>query len=252
MNILELAAEGLSIRAISERTGHSRNTVTKVLRGEHEQQRKPRNIKCKIDPYEDYIERRHREFGLSAVRIFEEIKVMGYTGSLPTLRRYMRTLKGDPKISKRLTTRFETPPGKQAQCDWGYCGKHQAPDGKSVSVYVFVMVLGYSRQMFIHFTNSMKMAELLRCHQLAFDAFGGWPEQVLYDNMKTVKISHSKWNEKMVDFAGHYGFALKACKPYRPRTKGKVERAVDYVKTTSSLAASLTTWTTSTAKPLCG
>jgi hypothetical protein len=92
------------------------------------------------------------------------------------------------------------------------------------------MVLSFSRALFLHFTTSMRLAELMRCHQLAFEFFGGWPQQILYDNMKQVRTSGSQLNEAFVDFAEHYGLIIKTHRPYRPRTKGKVERLVDYVK----------------------
>jgi hypothetical protein len=71
---------------------------------------------------------------------------------------------------------------------------------------------------------------LLACHQQAFTYLGGWPQEVLYDNMKQVKLGPGRWNEAFVDFARHFGFTPKTCQPYRPRTKGKVERMVEYVK----------------------
>ena len=234
MDIQELHQEGNSIRAIARETGHSRNTVRRVLRGEHAlQQSKPVQRKAsasKLDDYKDYVKRRFEESQLSAVRLLEEIEPMGYTGSLATLRRYLQTLKPALKRQQKLTTRFETPPGKQAQVDWAYCGRFPGADGKTVPVYAFVMVLGFSRMLFVRFTTSMKMPHLLACHQRAFEALGGWTEQVLYDNMKQVKISRSEWNEELLDFCGHYGITPKTHQPYRPRTKGKVERAVDYVK----------------------
>jgi hypothetical protein len=97
-------------------------------------------------------------------------------------------------------------------------------------VYAFVMVLSFSRMLFIRFTQSMRMRELIECHQEAFAFFGGWPQEILYDNMKQVRLSPFKWNEQFLDFAQHYGFTPKTHQVRRPRTKGKVERMVDYVK----------------------
>jgi hypothetical protein len=76
----------------------------------------------------------------------------------------------------------------------------------------------------------MKLAELIRCHQEAFVFFGGVPASVLYDNMKQVRLSQQQWNPAFVDFASHCGFVPQTCRIRRPRTKGKVERMVDYVK----------------------
>jgi hypothetical protein len=75
----------------------------------------------------------------------------------------------------------------------------------------------------------MKLPVLIDCHKQAFAFFGGWPATILYDNMKQVKLSYTQWNPLFLDFASHYGFAPKTHRPYRPRTKGKVERAVHYL-----------------------
>ena len=92
------------------------------------------------------------------------------------------------------------------------------------------MVLSFSRMLYVEFTRSMKLPTLLQCHKNAFAFFGGWPRTVLYDNMKQVRLSKEKLQPQFLDFANHYGFAVKTHLPYRPRTKGKVERSVDYGK----------------------
>jgi len=230
MNIQDLHNQGHSIREIAQITGHSRNTIRKVLRGQHQGQRQSPSRASKLDPFKDYLTQRFGEHGLSAVRLLAEIRPMGYDGSLPTLRRFLATLKTDLHKRGKLTVRFETPPGQQAQADWAYCGRLPNNQGTPVSVYAFVMVLSYSRMLYLRFTTSMKMASLIDCHQQAFDYFQGWTRSILYDNMKQVKISAHKWNEQFLDFANHYGFVPKTHRPYRPRTKGKVERTVDYVK----------------------
>jgi hypothetical protein len=76
----------------------------------------------------------------------------------------------------------------------------------------------------------MNLTTLIDCHRRAFAQLGGWPQEILYDNMKQVRLGPGRWNEGFLDFARHYGFTPKTCRPYRPRTKGKVERAVEYVK----------------------
>ena len=230
MDIQALHKEGLSIRAIAQKTGYSRNTVRKVLREKSPKtyERQPRP--SILDPYKAYLKERFEAYGLSAVCLHGEIVNMGYSGSPVTVRRYLQTLKA-PKIARqRATVRFETPPGKQAQVDWAECGTFTKPDGTRQTIYAFVMVLGYSRFMHVEFTTSMKLPVLIECHQRAFTQFGGCPQTILYDNMKQVRLAPNKWNETFLDFAHHYGFAPKTHRPYRPRTKGKVERMVDYLK----------------------
>jgi len=230
MDIKSLHKEGHSIKAITRYTGRSRNTVRRVLREPapatfHQPERHSR-----LDPYKAYLRERWEACGLSAVRLLPEIQAMGYTGSIITVRRYLHSLKPEHERLRKLTVRFETPPGKQAQADWAYCGRFPHPDGGIVPVYVFLMVLSFSRLLYIEFTSSMKLPVLLRCHQNAFDFFHGWPLEILYDNMKQVRLSPTELHPLFADFARHYGFAVKTHRIRRPRTKGKVERMVHYVK----------------------
>ena len=230
MDIKGLKKEGHSIRKIAEITGHSRNTIRKVLRDEHPLKFQTPPKKSKLDRYKEYVKKRYEEVELSAVRIHEEIEKMGYSGSVTTIRRYLAKLKPEKVRLSKLTVRYETPPGKQAQADWGFCGKFLNGQGKKVSVHAFIMILGFSRMSFVCFTTSMKMKELIDCHQKAFEFFGGWPEEILYDNMKQIRLNWLKKNEQFLDFSRYYGFTAKTHRPYRPRTKGKVERGVGYLK----------------------
>lgn len=156
---------------------------------------------------------------------------MGYQGKSTILRDFVRPHRQNPK--KQATLRFETPPGKQAQMDWGYIGKIKVNE-KEQDVYAFVMVLGYSRMKYVEFTTSMDLEILMKWHMNAFAYFNGVPEQILYDNMKTVVIKHTpveiRFNRRFEDFLSYYGIVPKACKPYRPQTKGKVENVVGYLK----------------------
>ena len=230
MTIKALAAEGLSRCEIARVTGHARETVKKVLDGAHAMQISRASPGSLLDPYKDHVRERFERYQLSAVRLIDEIRPMGYTGSVVTLRRFLKDLRGPVERSKTVTLRYETPPGLQAQADWTECGRFEFAEGRKLTVYAFLMVLGYSRQMFVQFTTSMKMAELIACHQAAFAYFGGWPRKVLYDNMKQIRIRPGKLNEMFLDFANHHGFVVDTHRPYRPRTKGKVERPVDYLK----------------------
>lgn len=230
MDIRALHREGHSIKQIACLTGRSRNTIRKTLRQKLPQQVITRRRSSKLDTFKDYIRERVESCGLSAVRLVEEVKAMGYTGSVRTLRRFVMKLDPTGRWDKRKTVRFETPPGKQAQADWAYCGRFADTTGKMVPVYVFVMVLGWSRMMYVEFTTSMRLPVLIRCHLAAFRFFGGWPLEILYDNMKQVRLGPDRWTPLFVDFASHYGLVAKTHRIRRPRTKGKVERMVDYIK----------------------
>ncbi len=230
MDIKTLHQQGHSLRAIADLTGHSRNTVRKQVRQKRPQPfQKPRRA-SQLDPFKPYLEERYRECALSAVRLWEEIKPMGYQGSLDVVQRYIKTLKPARAARLKLTVRFETPPGQQAQADWAYCGRFPDQNGQTISIYGFVMVLGFSRLRFVEFTTAMNMEHLLHCQMNAFAFFGGIPQTVLYDNMKQVKLDRATWNPRLLDFAGHYGYVPQTHAVRRPRTKGKVERLVGFVK----------------------
>ena len=231
MNIRFLHRQGHSVRAIARLTGHSRNTVRKLLRSTRAPVAAPRVRPSLLDPYKPYLIERWQAHGLSAVRLHPEIQAKGFTGSLKIVRRFLQTLRAEHRIDAKLTVRFETPPGEQAQCDWAEVGRYPQPDGTAIKVYAFVMILCYSRYLYIEFTRSMALSTLIRCHQNAFAFFGGWTKRILYDNMRQVVVGPNRTNPRFLDFSRHYGFEAKRHRPYRPRTKGKVERTVGYVRT---------------------
>jgi transposase len=130
--------------------------------------------------------------------------------------------------------RFETPPGDQAQVDFA---QFQVifTDEPTVTriVWLFSFVLGFSRLIWARFVLHQDMQAVLRCHMAAFAAIGGAPREILYDRMKTAVIGETVgsivYNRALIDFARHYGFQPKACRPYRAKTKGKVERPFRYI-----------------------
>ena len=233
MDVQALHRQGLSVRQIARLTGRSRNTVSRIL-----DQVAPRPYSrppgpSKLDPFKDYLAQRYQECPLSAVRLLAEIQPMGYTGSIDLVRRYLLTLKQDRALQAKATVRFETPPGHQAQMDWAFCGRFVTPSGEPLSVYAFVMVLCFSRMLYLEFTQDMGLPTLLAAHLRAFAFFGGWPRELLYDNMKQVRLfagPAGEWNPLFLDFAGHYGITPRVCRVRRPRTKGKVERSIRYVR----------------------
>jgi transposase len=231
MDIKQLKRDGHSERAIARMTGHTRKTVKRVLQEQSPMAfHTPDRGSC-LDDFKTYVKDRHENFDLSAVRLLAEIQPLGYTGSLRTLRRYVQDLETGIKAAARATVRFETPPGQQGQVDWAECGSFVDAQGNSHPLYAFVFVLGYSRMLFVCFTASMQLPILMRCHMRAFEFFGGIPKSVLYDNMAQVRLPHTKQlHPEFVDFAAHYGYSIKTHRVRRPRTKGKCERMVSYVK----------------------
>lgn len=171
MDIRSLHKEGHSIKSIARMTGRSRNTVRRVLREAGPTGfQKPERHSC-LDAFKPHLRERYETCGLSAVRLLPEVQAMGYDGTIATVRRYLHSLKPEQERLRKLTVRFETPPGKQAQADWAYCGRFPDPDGHIFPVYAFVMVLGFSGMLYVEFTSSMKLPALIRCHMNAFDFF---------------------------------------------------------------------------------
>ena len=110
-------------------------------------------------------------------------------------------------------------------------------------VWLFSMVLGYSRLIWARFVMHQDLPTVLRCHVAAFEAIGGAPREMLYDRMKTAVIGDGEhdgivYNRALIDLARHYGFHPKACQPYRAKTKGKVERPFRYIREDFFLARS--------------
>jgi transposase len=230
MDVKLLLKQGHSQRATARITGHSRNTVAKLAAAAGPPGRRPARP-SKLDPYKPYLEQRCQACPLSAVRLLAEIQPMGYTGGIDLIRRFLAGFRARQRAVAKATVRFETPPGAQAQVDWMACGTFPDALGHPVKISAFVMVLGFSRMTYVEFTTSMALPELLRCHQNAFACFGGWPRELLYDNMAQVKLPHSQeWHPLFLDFAQHYGFVPRTCRVRRPRTQGKVERTIFYMQ----------------------
>ena len=134
----------------------------------------------------------------------------------------------------QATVRFETEPGEQAQVDWGSFA-YVDERGRKRRMWAFVMVLSWSRAIYVEFVRRADTASFIQCHVNAFEYLGGVPRRCLYDNAKVVTLGRDEdgrieWNRRMLDFALRLGFELKLCQPYRAQTKGKVESGVKYVR----------------------
>jgi transposase len=236
IDVLELQImykQGNSIKKISRELGYSINTVRKYLGKVSRPQYKSRALKVsKLECYKPYLHQRIKEAHpnwLPAVVLFSEIKNRGYTGGISLLRAYLYPLK--PKPKQRPLIRFETEPGEQMQVDFA----HFKYEGRIF--YAFVAILGYSRMTFVRFVDNQRIETVIRCHEEAFEYFEGVPKKGLYDNMKTIIVKRNAYGEgqhrfhtNFYDFAKHYGFHPRVCKPYSPQTKGKVERTISYIR----------------------
>lgn len=231
--IRDLKQKGWTISAISQETGFDRKTIRKYLKDNSAPQtQKRKQRKSKLDPYKPYLLQRIKEGTTNCVVLLEEIQTQGYEGKSTILREFVKPYRAAPK--KQATVRYETAPGRQAQVDWAEEIGEFYVDGRKRSLYAFLIILSYSRKRYIEFTTDMTQETLMKCHMNAFAYFQGIPQQLLYDNMRTVVTKHSvkqiRFNKRFEDFLAYYGVVPKACKPYRAQTKGKIEKAVDYLK----------------------
>lgn len=233
MEVNVLHRQGKSIRQISRELGISRNTVRRRLRSEQAPVAETRSRKVtKLDNYRAYLQTRIAAANpdwIPATVLFDEIQAQGYTGCVTTVRNYVRTMKTEPRPDP--VVRFETEPGQQMQVDWGVFRLN----GKRVSL--FLSTLGWSRFAYGVFVSNERFDTLRDCHELAFEEFGGVPMEILYDNMKTVVTKRNAYGDGLhqfhaglQDLAHHYGFLPRLCRPYRAKTKGKVERQIGYIR----------------------
>lgn len=191
----------------------------------------------KIRKFEEYLRKRIKQGITNTRKLFHELHEQGYKGSHSSLYKYIRSLKQGSFKSYKPSIHVETKPGEQAQVDWGHFGKIEI-NGKAERLYCFVYVLCFSRALYIEFTVKQNLATLKQCHIHAFEKLG-ITKTIVYDNMKTVVLSREKssdgestphFNPAFVHFAQFYDFAIKACHPYWPRAKGKVEAGVKFVR----------------------
>jgi transposase len=244
--ILDLARQGLTVSAIARRTGHDRKTIRKHLeRGLEPPVYKPREPSPSLlASYEAFLRERVERFPeLTGRRLWREVRELGFEGAYSTVTEFLRGVR-PPGDAGAFERRFETPPGRQAQVDFAFFKTRFTDEpGAERIVWLFSLVLGHSRMMWARFVAQQDLATVLRCHVAAFEALGGVPEQILYDRMKTAVLGEVDergivYNDKLLALAAHYGFLPKACRPYRAKTKGKVERPFRYVREDFFLARS--------------
>lgn len=213
--------------------------------------------KTELSPFQNYLIMRLKRGVFNGKKLFSEIKEQGFEGSYTTLYRYLRNdlgsfwtkyrqnshnlfkhSKSSPSSGQyKRAVRIETNPGEQAQVDWGYF-KEVVINNRVEKLYCFIFILSYSRAIYIEFTTSQQLPSFELCHIHAFRTLG-IPQNIVYDNTKTVVISREKlpdgskrvhYNPAFLDFANYYGYNIVASPPYWPRYKGKVESGVKFIR----------------------
>lgn len=229
---------GWSKSAIAEQLGISRRLVYHLIEtgqlerdldAEAPRVRLDRSV-CKLDVVKPLIAARLAEYpALSGVRLYAECQAAGYTGRHSMLTAYLATVR--PRVEPAPALRFETAPGEQAQFDFA---EVKLSWGKR---YAVVVVLGYSRLMHVEFVARQTAWNVMAALERAFTAFGGVPQHVLFHQMKSVIVADHRpgggrllENDEFTRFAAHWGFRIRACRPYRAQTKGKVERPIHYLR----------------------
>jgi len=229
-------AAGRGVSAIARELQLDRKTVRSCLKREHwaPYQRTVRRPSL-LDAHREWMQIRAPQVSYSARILFQELRSQrGFTGCYELVKVAVRPLRAAATVASVTQMRFETAPGEQAQVDWGQVTVTLG--GVRTKVHVFVMTLGYSRRGYAEGYLDERMASLLSAHEHAFEHFGGACQTLLYDRMRTVVAglvedgSRARLNEKFSAFADHWGFAVRLCRPYRAKTKGKVESGVKYVK----------------------
>jgi len=217
--------QGVSKTELAKRFGISRRTVyhwietgqlDRDLDSEEVRYRARPPVPTQLDPYKPIIQARLEAFPLlTAQRLFEELRSVGYPGGYTQLKEYVRRVR--PHAPADPVVRFETPPGYQGQVDFG---TFQLPWGRR---HALLVVLGYSRLLWMRFYARQTLTTLIRGLESAFEFFGGVPQELLFDQMRAVVLSDERlggsgliMNAEFVRFAAHWGFRARACRPYRP------------------------------------
>lgn len=223
--------KSLKCSQIACHLGLDQRTVGKWLKEKQFRQRQSSPRSSKLDAFKDDIVRMLEAHPYSAVQILQRLRDDGFDGGYTIVKEYVRKIR--PKRSKAFLT-LSFAPGQCAQVDWGSYGTVCVGD-TTRRLSFFVMVLCYSRMMYVEFTVSQTMEHFLGCHQNAFHRFGAVPGKIMVDNLKSAVLHRivgqaPVLNPKYKDFADHYGFDIAPCGPGKGNEKGRVENGVGYVK----------------------
>jgi transposase len=228
-----LAGQGWAVKRISRELGLARNTVRAWLRRgvdwEPERMGRPPALSGEDQAW---VRERFRAGVRNGDVLRQELAEQGLEVSLRTVERVVEDLREEAADTERATLRFETPPGRQMQIDFGE--KWLRVAGERVKAFVFVATLGHSRRLFVQAHPAARQAHWLAGLEASLQHFGGVPQECLVDNARALVLrwagDHPVFHPEFEAFCRHWGMKPRACRPYRARTKGKVESGVKYVK----------------------
>ena len=222
---------GLSAAQIADAMALDPRTVSYWLRQERFRPRQTGPRASKLDPFKAQIQQMLEKYPYSAAQVLQRLREQGFDGGYSIVKDYVRKVR--PKRQPAFL-KLAFAPGECAQVDWGSFGS--TPVGQTTRrLSFFVMVMCYSRMMYVEFTVSQTMEHFLACHQHAFDFFGAVPQTIMVDNLKSAVLRRNLgqapvFNPKYAAFAEHYGFAIAPCNVGQAHEKGRVENGVGYVK----------------------
>lgn len=229
--ILRMRQDNFRVSQISSTLGIDERTVLHWIEEGCYRQRRITQRPSKLDPYKSRIVSWLEAYPYSSIQILQRLREEGYVGGISILKDYVNKIR--PRKTKAFLT-LSFAPGECAQVDWGNYGTVRVGSTQR-KLSFFVMVLCYSRQMYVEFTVSETMEHFLGCHQNAFHFFNAVPAAIMVDNLKCAVIRRyvgqdPVFNARYLDFAKHYGFKIRACGVGKGNEKGRVENAVGYVK----------------------
>jgi transposase len=235
-------AEHWKIGTIAAQLGLHPDTVRGAIGSDAFNRMRRERTSRLTEPYLDFIKQTLVQYPrLRATRIFQMIRGRGYEGSVSQLRRVIAGLRVP---AKEAFLQLRTFPGEQGQADWAHFGEVRIGSARR-RLSCFVMTLSWSRALWLGFFFDQGLENLLRAHVEAFTAFGGTPRVVLYDNMKQVVLRRRgediEFHPRILELAAHYHFAPKPCNPGRGNEKGRVERAIQYIRSSFFAARPFTT-----------
>jgi transposase len=223
--------KGLTAMQISRELALDERTVKLWIAAKQFTPRKSVIRPSLLDPFKDTVVKMIESYQYTAQQVYQRVQEEGYTGGYTVVKKFVRKIRPTRKKAF-LTLAFA--PGECAQVDWGSYGSISVGE-TTRRLSFFVMVLCYSRQLYVEFTVSQTMEHFLACHQNAFAAFGGVPARIMVDNLKSAVLKHGVgeapvFNPRYLDFARYHGFGISACGVAKGNEKGRVENGVGYVK----------------------